>query len=107
MKIKQETPQDLWPSNIGQSIMTLNLSPEHLALKYKIKFEEASDDLDNYRFAALFHPSIGQIWLWKYDNSIDTDVLVDSFIEPTVAQKLVIDLLSLDTSDISWMLSSG
>jgi len=36
--------------------MTLNLSPEHLALKYKIKFEEASDDLDNYRFAALFHP---------------------------------------------------
>lgn len=106
MTINQVVPQDLWPSNIGRSVITLNLSPDTLAARYNIKFEEGLDDLDEYQLAALYHPLIGQIWLWKYNNSLDLDVMVDSLIDPIIAQEIIINLLSLDVSDISWLLNS-
>ena len=104
MKIKQISPKR-FPSGDSYTIAMLKYEPNELSTLYHIHFEEDSDDLDYFVFAALEDLQIGQIVLLKYRNDAvkGTDVIVDSEISVRDGLQAIQDGLDLRPDDIIWI----
>lgn len=105
MKVKQVPAHQYFPSGEARYIAVLRQTPEQLADKYSIVFEEGVDDLDRYQLAALDGGSSGQMWLFRHFSSPEsgTEVLVDSKVNPEDALATLLRSLQLDEDSLVWV----
>ncbi len=106
MTIDQVVPHRQWPSGDARPIAVLQFSPEELSVRYGVDFERGCDDFEEYQYAALANEQIGQIWLWRYQNSPDpgTNIIVDVGVNIELALRVVLETLEITFDDLTWII---
>jgi hypothetical protein len=105
VKVRQVPPVSVWPSGGGWTVGILELSPDALARRFDLEFEEGRDDLDTYKLAAIAEPQIGQFWLFAHTQTpqAGTEVLVDREISRDIALGAAYRALGLDLRAFAWV----
>lgn len=105
MTIRHVRPHDQFPSGDSLALFELAADPAMLTARYGLIFEERCDDLDRYRLAAIALADGSQVWLVRYhgEPGAGTTVYVDAAADPELVEKLIVDALSLVTSDMRWV----
>lgn len=96
MRLPQVEPWTRWPSGDGRSVAIVALAPGEIEKRAGVTFIPGEDDLNEFCYAAIGSPSIGQFWLWRYEGtpSDETEVLVDSDLDVARALAAVTAALS-------------
>jgi hypothetical protein len=107
MTVNQVVPHRKWPSGDARPIAVLKFSPEELSVRYGLDFESGCDDFEEYQYAALANKQIGQIWLWRYQNSPDsgTNIIVDIGVDIALALSLVLETLGITFEELTWIIN--
>ena len=102
--VRQITPYR-WPSGIEFAIAVLACEPEDLARRYGLEFESRTDDLGEYKRAAIELDDGSQCWLMRHvdDPSPGTNVFVDANADHARARELVLHALDLTEASFSWI----
>ena len=105
MLVQQVYPDDRFPSGDGRPLATLRFSPEELAKRLGLAFEEGYDDLDWVELAAIARPDQSQACLMRYRGSPEpgTTVYVHASAHPAKALALVTGALGLSDGDLRWV----
>lgn len=105
MHVPQVRPDDRFPSGDGRPLATLRFSPEELATRFGLTFEEDYDDLDWFDLAAIALPDRSQAWLMRHRGNPEpgTTVYVDASAHPARTKELVQQVLGLADEDFCWI----
>ncbi len=106
MTVNHVEPYRKWPSGDARPIAVLKFSPEELSVRYGLDFERGCDDFEEYQYATLANKQIGQIWLWRYQNSPDsgTNIIVDIGVDIDLALDVVLETLDITIEDLTWII---
>lgn len=105
--MKQTEPYAVWPSGQGWTVAILKATPEELAARKHVQFEEGCDDLDAYDLAAFPDGRVGQIWLFRHRQSPEpgTELQVDTGVPRDEGIAAARRLLGLNPDDLAWVSS--
>lgn len=105
MPVQQVRPDDHFPSGDSQALATLRFSPEALAERHGLTFEEDNDDLDWFQLAAMALPDGSRAWLMRHQGNPEpgTIVYVDAGAELATAKAHLTRALGLREEDFSWV----
>jgi|SRR5579884_405868 len=104
MPIRQVTPHKHFPSRDSRALATLRFSPEELAARYGLEFEEDYDDLDCFKLAAIALEDGNQAWLMRHRGNPEpgTDVYVDSLADLAATREQLERILGVTDADFTW-----
>ena len=104
MVVRQIPRQVGWPSGDSRDLAELRFSPEELARRFGLTFEQFHDDLDWLQLAAIELPDGSQAWLYRYhgDQNAGTFVRVDAHSDLARARVQLERLFLLSEQDILW-----
>ena len=105
MHVQQVHRHEYWPSGDSRDLAEVRFSPEELASRYGLRFEEGLDDLDYFKLAAIALADGSQAWFIKYrgDQYPGTLVRVDASADLGQAQELLQRALGLADEDFPWI----
>jgi hypothetical protein len=94
-----------WPGGIDKPIAILRAEPAELARRYRVRFTNGQDELDEFQEAALKLKSGRQILLTRYRRSPGpgTTVSVDRLDDATAALGELRELLELGRGELAWV----
>ena len=105
MAVRQVAPHDHFPSGDSCALVELRFSPEELAARYGLAFEERVDDLDCLDLAAVALDDGSQVWLLRYRGEQDsgTTAYVDAGADLPRTKALLLQSFGLGEDDIVWV----
>lgn len=103
-RFRQVQPEP-WPSGYGEIMALLNASPESLAARFGLSFFEGTDNLDDYRAAAIRLPSGRRIALVRHIGAAFSGVEVhaDAHDEPAMVVDELLESLDLPRGTCTWL----
>jgi DNA-binding CsgD family transcriptional regulator len=103
--MKQVAPHVAFPSGSSWTVGVLALEPAELQERFDLVFESGMGDLGEYRLAALETPTVGQLWLFRYEGAPfrGTEVLVDEQVPRDEALFAVWSELGIDLRGFNWI----
>jgi DNA-binding CsgD family transcriptional regulator len=95
----------VFPSGQGWPIASLRQTPSELEAQTSLKFEADLDDLGEYRCAAIWNPTVGQIYLEgrPHPEYKGVTVYIDTDMNRTEGIWALEDELGIKTSDLEWV----
>ncbi|MEV6241614.1 hypothetical protein [Lentzea sp. NPDC051838] len=99
----EQVPSAEWPTSENRPLLVMLFSPEELAEKFGLVFDDDEDDLGPLKLAVV-RASFGVAGLIRYvDAPFDgTTVYVDRDADLESTHRAVVSELGLESSDISW-----
>jgi hypothetical protein len=106
-RIVQVQPQP-WPSGYGEVVAVLDLDLDALAERYALLLYEGTDNLDDYRAAAIQLPSGRRVGLLRHAGapSDELELYADAHDDPDAATRELLNALELPMSTCSWLRQS-
>src|SRR5688500_3529573 len=94
-----------FPSGYGETIAMLEPSPEWLAAQYGLSFFDGTDNLDDYRAAAIQLPSGRMVGILRHVGAPDegVEVQADAHDDPAAAVDELLNCLGLPPSTCTWL----
>lgn len=101
----EQVPPTPWPSGDGDCVATVGVTPEWLADRYHLEFFEGTDNLDDYRAAAVRLPSARMVGLLRHAGAPDegTEVHADINDDPAAVIGELLQALDLSPDTCTWM----
>jgi DNA-binding CsgD family transcriptional regulator len=95
----------VFPSGQGWPIAEMRQTPSELEAQTSLKFEDDLDDLGEYRCAAIWNPTVGQIYLEgrPHPEYKGVTVYVDTDTNRTEGIWALEDELGIKASDLEWV----
>lgn len=106
-RIAQVQPEP-WPSGYGEVVAVLGLSLDALADRYSLQLYDGTDNLDDYRAAAVQLASGRRLGLLRHAGTpaSEVEVYADAHDDPDAATRDLLDALDLPLSACIWLRES-
>lgn len=103
-RYQQIQPQP-WPSGYGEAIALIEPSPEWLSAEYGFSFFEGTDNLDDYRAAAVKLPSGRMVGILRHAGAPYEGVEVHADVRDDVrdAVRELLQALELPEDVVTWI----
>ncbi len=101
----QQIQPEPWPSGYGGIIALLDTSPDFLSSRHGLSFFEGTDNLDDYRAAAVQLPSGRRVAIVRHIGAVHPGVEVhaDAHDDPAAAVDELLIAFELPRGTCSWL----